>query len=312
MSAPGQPSNQRCRKACNFGQSLMFVLAMSKSPRCNKARPVASPLWALLALGLMTGCPQMASYPDEAGPRYSGDYRPVVPTATTPPSSVTVVTYNLAFAEHVPEAIASLSSPPLAGADVIAMQEMDASSVERIAKELGLSYVYYPASVAKDGDDFGNAVLSRWPITADRKINLPHDDPYHQQHRIGVAATVDIRGTPFQMVSVHGATPIVGLGARLDQAETVIQAVKGEAPAQVIAGDFNTSDPGSLTQTVKLFTGLGFQWASEGAEDTVNSIIGKLTLDSVFARGLTPVERGVDTRPSGSDHQPVWVRFAWQ
>ncbi len=289
----------------------MLVSEMSKSPRCNKARPVASPLWALLVLGLLTGCPLMASYPDAAGPRYSGDYRPVVPTGVEAPASITVVTYNLAFAEHVTEAIASLSSPPLAGADVIAMQEMDAPSVERIAKELGLSYVYYPASVAKDGDDFGNAVLSRWPITADQKINLPHDDPYHQQHRIGVAATVDIRGTPFQVVSVHGATPIVGLGARLDQAETVIHAVEGAAPAQVIAGDFNTSDPGSLTQTVKLFEDWGFLWASEGVGDTVDSIIGGLTLDSVFTKGLTPVERGVDERPSGSDHQPVWVRFAW-
>ncbi|WP_244219450.1 endonuclease/exonuclease/phosphatase family protein [Corallococcus interemptor] len=298
---------------------------MSQPSRCPEARPVvrrrrsfepkkgrlAAPLGGLLLLGLLTGCPLMPSYPDEAGPRYGGDYRPVVPTAVEPPSSVTVVTYNLAFAEQVTDAIASLSTPPLANADVIAMQEMDAPSVERIARELGLSYVYYPASVAKDGDDFGNAVLSRWPITADRKINLPHDDPYHQQHRIGVAATVDIRGTPFQVVSVHGATPIVGLGARLDQAETVIHSVEGEVPSQVIAGDFNTSDPGSLTQTVKLFSKWGFQWASEGVGDTVDSVIGGLPLDSVFVRGLTPVERGVDRRPSGSDHQPVWVRFGW-
>ncbi|WP_223741959.1 MULTISPECIES: endonuclease/exonuclease/phosphatase family protein [unclassified Corallococcus] len=253
----------------------------------------------------------MPSYSDAEGPRYSGDYRPVQPTAVEAPSSVTVVTYNLAFAEQVTDAVTSLSSPPLANADVIAMQEMDAPAVERIARELGLSYVYYPASVAKDGDDFGNAVLSRWPITADQKINLPHDDPYHQQHRIAVAATVDIRGTPFQVVSVHGATPIVGLGARLEQAETVIHAVEGAAPAQVIAGDFNTSDPGSLTQTVKLFSQWGFQWASEGVGDTVDSVIGGLALDSVFVRGLTPLERGVDPRPSGSDHQPVWVRFAW-
>ncbi|NNC21887.1 endonuclease/exonuclease/phosphatase family protein [Corallococcus exiguus] len=283
---------------------------MSQSLRCEKARPAVW-LGALLMLGFLTGCPIMAGYSDADGPRYSGDFRPVQPVAVEDPSSVTVVTYNLAFAEQVTEAVASLSSPPLSEADVIAMQEMDAPAVERIARELGMSYVYYPASVAKDGDDFGNAVLSRWPITADQKINLPHDDPYHQQHRIGVAATVDIRGTPFQVVSVHGATPIVGLGARLDQAETVIQAVDGAAQSQVIAGDFNTSDPGSLTQTVKLFSQWGFQWASEGVGDTVDSVIGGLPLDSVFARGLTPVARGVDKRPSGSDHQPVWVRFAW-
>lgn len=297
---------------------------MSQSLPCNTVRRVAQrnrafspkkgspvvPLFALL-LGLLSGCAPMESYPDAAGPRYSGDHRPVAPVAVAAPSSVTVVTFNLAFAEHVTEAITALSRPPLAQADVITMQEMDAPSVERIARELGLAYVYYPASVAKDGDDFGNAVLSRWPITADAKINLPHDDPYHQQHRIAVAATLDIQGTPLQVVSVHGATPIVGLGARLEQAETVLHAVEGAAPLQVIAGDFNTSDPGSLTQTVKLFTDAGFQWASEGVGDTVDSIIGGLPLDSVFVRGLSPVERGVDPLPAGSDHQPVWVRFAW-
>ncbi|WP_244237069.1 endonuclease/exonuclease/phosphatase family protein [Corallococcus llansteffanensis] len=221
------------------------------------------------------------------------------------------MTFNLAFAENVSEAITALTRPPLAEADVIAMQEMDATSVDRIARELGLAYVYYPASVQVDGDDFGNALLSRWPITADRKINLPHDDPYHQQHRIAVVATLDIRGTPVQVVSVHNATPIVGLSGRLDQAETIIDAVDGTEPLQVIAGDFNTSDPGSLKQTVKLFSERGYQWASEGVGDTVDSVIGGLPLDSVFVRGLSAVDRGVDRRPAGSDHHPVWVRFAW-
>lgn len=269
--------------------------------------------WALLLLTLLTACPLAVNYPDEAGPRYSGDHRTAgAVSAEQEPSSLTVVTFNLAFAENVTEAISALTRPPLAGADVIAMQEMDASAVDRIARELGLAYVYYPASVhQKDGDDFGNALLSRWPITEDRKINLPHDDPYHQQHRIAVVATLDLRGTPVQVVSVHNATPIVGLSARLDQSETIIDAVDGMGPVQVIAGDFNTSDPGSLEQTVKLFSGRGFEWASEGVGDTVDSIIGGLPLDSVFVRGLTLVERGVDRSPAGSDHHPVWVRFAW-
>ncbi len=280
--------------------------------KCTRWKGLRATLpWALLLLALQTACPLAESYTEETGPRYSGDYLTPGAASAEAPSSVTVVTFNLAFAEHVTEAITALTRPPLAGADIIAMQEMDATSVDRIARELGLAYVYYPASVQVDGDDFGNALLSRWPITADSKIHLPHDDPYHQQHRIAVVATMDIRGTPLQVVSVHNATPIVGLGGRLDQAETIIDAVEGAEPLQVIAGDFNTSDPGSLKQTVKLFSERGFQWASQGVGDTVDSIIGGLPLDSVFARGLSPLERGVDRRPAGSDHSPVWVRFAW-
>ncbi|RKG85972.1 endonuclease/exonuclease/phosphatase family protein [Corallococcus terminator] len=281
----------------------------------RKHLPRKGPLVALpctlLLLTLLTGCPLAENYADEGGPRYSGDHRAPGATSATVPSSLTVVTFNLAFAENVTEAITALTRPPLADADVIVMQEMDAPAVERIASELGLTYVYYPASVQVDGGDFGNAVLSRWPITADWKLGLPHDDPYRKQHRIAVGATVDVGGTPVQVVSVHNATPIVGLGGRLDQAETIINAVDGREPLQVIAGDFNTSDPGSLDQTVKLFSERGYQWSSEGVGDTVDSVIGGLPLDSVFTRGLTPVERGVDRRPAGSDHHPVWVRFAW-
>ena len=272
---------------------------------------LAAPPCALLLLTLLTGCPLAENYTEDTGPRYSGDHRAPGPVSAEAPSSVTVVTFNLAFAEQVTEAITALQRPPLAGADVIAMQEMDASAVDRIAKELGLSYVYYPASVQVDDDDFGNALLSRWPITADWKIHLPHDDPYHQRRRIAVVATLDIHGTPVQVVSVHNATPIVGLGGRLDQAETIINALEGTGPLQVIAGDFNTSDPGSLGQTVKLFSKRGFQWASEGVGDTVDSVLGGFPLDFVFSQGLVPMERGVDRRPAGSDHHPVWVRFAW-
>lgn len=40
---------------------------------------------------------------------------------------------------------------------------------------LGMSWVYYPAIFRHRSDkDFGNAVLSRWPIIADKKIVLPH------------------------------------------------------------------------------------------------------------------------------------------
>ncbi|QSQ17561.1 endonuclease/exonuclease/phosphatase family protein [Myxococcus landrumensis] len=267
--------------------------------------------WMLLLLVFLTGCPLAENYTDEEGPRYGGDHRIPAAGPEEAPSSLTVVTFNLSFAEHVTEAITAFKRSPLADADIIAMQEMDAPAVDRIARELGMTYVYYPASVQVDGGDFGNALLSRWPITADRKLHLPHDDPYHQRRRIAVIATVDVHGTPVELVSVHNSTPIVGLGGRLDQAEAIIDAVDASGPLRVIAGDFNTSDPGSQGQTVKLFSKRNFQWASEGVGDTVDSVIGGLPLDYVFSQGLPVLERGVDRRPAGSDHHPVWVRFAW-
>ena len=51
-----------------------------------------------------------------------------------------------------------------------------------VYKRQGFNYVYYPASVAEDGDNFGNAILARWPISEPAKpvsythLTLPTSD----------------------------------------------------------------------------------------------------------------------------------------
>ena len=78
-------------------------------------------------------------------------------------------TYNLRWGRHVNRAIHVLQTrAPLRGADVVLLQEMDADGTERIANALEMFWVYYPAAIhPKRGRDFGNAILSRWPIVAE-------------------------------------------------------------------------------------------------------------------------------------------------
>jgi endonuclease/exonuclease/phosphatase family metal-dependent hydrolase len=256
---------------------------------------------------VLAGCDPPINYLDPAGPRFAGDHAGPAPPA---PDSLLVVTYNLKVSREVDRAIAVLTAPPFAGADILLMQEMDAGACERIAAALGLRYVLYPASAGGDGHGFGPAVLTRHPMRADHKVLLPHAEPLNGRRRTATAAVLEIGGRPLHVWSVHSAVLALGLSLRLEQAQTVIDdAAKVDGPV-LVGGDFNSADPDAARQTVELFAAHGLAWASAGAGDTLKRFGVWFLLDFVFARGLAAREAGVYRGDAGSDHQPVWARLA--
>jgi endonuclease/exonuclease/phosphatase family metal-dependent hydrolase len=276
-------------------------------PTVDVARRPACHL-ALALVCALPACGIEPNYTDPEGPRYAGDHAAQEPSTGGP---LLVVSYNLAFGRDVPTAIDVLGTAPLAGADLILMQEMDADGVDRIASAHGLRYVYYPAS-RKKGHDWGNAVLSRWPIVDDRKLLLPYADPFSNTRRIAVAARVDVGGDEVLVYSTHIATPSLGLGARLDQIEAIVDdadETDRELPA-LVGGDLNTADPGSGGQVREVFADHDFAWASDRATDTGTAFGSDATLDYVFARGMTVGDSGTFRGDAGSDHQPIWVELS--
>src|SRR5918999_3000170 len=149
---------------------------------------------AVIAVLLLGGCRTGYDYPSTGGPRHAG----VPPAATaesrTHADTLLIVSFNIEFARRIDAAIALLSSDPaLRGADVILLQEMDAPGTQRIARALGMWYVYYPAIFhRRTRRDFGNAVLARWPIVGDAKLVLPHASWYAGTHRTATVATVQL------------------------------------------------------------------------------------------------------------------------
>ncbi len=251
-------------------------------------------------------CSVEPNYLDPTGPRYSADHADSEPTTN---GTLRVVSYNLENGREIETAIVALQAGPLADADLILMQEMDPSGVDRIAAALRLRYVYYPASF-KSGRDWGNAVLSRWPLLADHKVLLPHADPYSDTRRIAVAAEVDVAGRSLMVYSTHIATATLGLGARLDQVETILQ--DAGTGAAVVGGDFNT-ESGSPDQLLQLCAEYGFAWASQGAHNTESHWgFDQFTLDYVFARQLSAADSGTFRGRAGSDHRPIWVDLSGQ
>src|SRR5213083_1180228 len=92
------------------------------------------------------GCRAVLNYPSPLGPRYSGS--PTAISVPTPRRTIRVVTYNVQWGRHIDRAINVLTTrAPLGDADIVVLQEMDPNGTRRIAEALGMSWVYYPASV---------------------------------------------------------------------------------------------------------------------------------------------------------------------
>jgi endonuclease/exonuclease/phosphatase family metal-dependent hydrolase len=265
----------------------------------------------LLGLG---ACAHGMNYTDPAGPRFSGapatpvasaSADGVMPVAHGRPGRIRVATFNIAWALKMDEAIALIQADSgLRDADVLMLQEMDEPSAAHAAQALGMYYVYYPATLhPKTGRDFGNALLSRWPIERDTKLVLPHLSWQRKTQRIAVLGTIQVGTERVLLVAPHLGTlvEILPSGQR-DQARTILDAVEPYNRV-IVAGDFNSGGLG------KLFTERGFSWPTQGLGPTHHF----WTFDHVYARGFVPVGRGIVTDVDGvSDHRPVWADLAWE
>ncbi|MEO5510857.1 MAG: endonuclease/exonuclease/phosphatase family protein [Longimicrobiales bacterium] len=259
-------------------------------------RRVLLPLAAMLA----TGCVTQTNY-DGPGPRYSGVVNGDA-AAQNVPDTIRIVSYNIEFAFKVDSAIVVLADPLLRNADIVLLQEMDAHGAERIASALGMHHVYYPATKhMRTGRDFGNAVLSRWPIRSDAKILLPHLAAIGESRRIATAATIEIGEMQIRVYSAHlGTVANINADQRTEQFETLL-ADAAPFDRVIIGGDMNDPDIGSVARD------RGYAWPT--AREPRTAKIGRL--DHVFLKGLAPArENGSGTivdNHHASDHKPIWA-----
>ena len=255
------------------------------------------PVAAVLAL---CACAPAKNYEDPDGPRYAGEASPH-PAAR---GALRVATFNVRYALAVDKAIEALREDgDLRSADLVALQEMDAPGTERIARALGMSWVYYPAAVHSGrGKDFGPALLVRGRILRDGKVMLPHRSLTRSMQRIAVWADVEIDGRRLRAYSVHlSADAEMSRQRRLDQAVAVIAHARGTRRPVVVAGDFNDRHAVGAA-----FQYAGYEWASRELPATVSWF----TWDHVFTRGLMLAgreRRGVADHRGASDHRPVWT-----
>jgi endonuclease/exonuclease/phosphatase family metal-dependent hydrolase len=189
------------------------------------------------------------------GPRYAGER----PSATAPRDRLRVVSFNIERALRVGQAIEVMEAEPsLRDADVILLQEMDEAGTRRVADAFGMSYVYYPATFSlKTPPDFGNAVLSRFPIVGDSKVLLPHLGVVGSLQRIATGATLQVGDTLVRVYSAHLGTMINATGSgQRDQLQAVL-ADADRYPVVIIGGDMNSHG------VVRVAREHGYEWPTE-------------------------------------------------
>jgi endonuclease/exonuclease/phosphatase family metal-dependent hydrolase len=251
------------------------------------------------------------NYTDPGGPYYEGHYASGQPDYD---GYLKVVTWNINFAARIDEAIETLAGvEELRDADILLLQEMDAEGVGTIAQTLHYDYVYYPASVHRQhGKDFGNAILSKWPIIHSSKIVLPNTFPFINQTRTAVKAEIDIRGLELDVYSTHLETVWMLARGSETQIDFLAEQIAQDNGFVILGGDFNSWSKGSIAYLEERFAQVGLNRLSAGAGHTFEYRGLKLTLDHLLAGDLDDFEAGVWRQTEASDHFPVWAVLAME
>jgi endonuclease/exonuclease/phosphatase family metal-dependent hydrolase len=255
----------------------------------------------LLAVGLVAACSAARfNYTDAVGPRYAGG----TPSAQRAADTLKIVAFNIEFAIHVDRAIALIrGTAALRDPDLLLLQEMDESGTQRIADSLGMEYVYYPSTVHPSTHrDFGCAILSRYPISDDRKIMLPHLARANRTLRTAVGATIHVGTRAIRIYSLHLATMLDnGPGSRREQLAAILADARAY-PLVVLGGDFNS---GSVPE---IALPLGYEWPTYELGRTRAF----WDMDHVLLKGLgVPADSAVGLVRNvhgASDHKPIWAR----
>lgn len=251
---------------------------------------------------MLVGCRTGRNYPDPAGPRYGGAAPAIRPASSG--DTLRIVSFNIEYANETKRAIRILkSAPALRDADVLLLQEMTGPTTKLVADSLGMYYVYYPATYNRViRHDFGNAVLSRWPIVEDAKLILPSRSRYAKTQRIATAATIDVAGSRVRVYSTHLGTSLdLGWEGRVAQLRAIIDDAAAY-PHVILGGDMNSADIGKVARDA------GFLWPT----DTIRKSNPAGRLDHFYLRGLSVLDSaGAGTHyvpRTISDHSAIWVR----
>lgn len=200
-------------------------------------------------------------------------------------------------------------SATLSAADLVLLQEMTPEGAAAVAHTLGMGHAYRSASTHRfHGREFGNAILSRWPIIDESAVDLPHQAAWHGEQRIATTATVRICSTDVSVYSAHTETPVLRLARRIEQFDRIAAHVSSRsANLVIVGGDFNTITARARDALAVSMKRAHLHVVSSRGVPTLERFGVSLLLDQVFAAGFVAVGGGVQPHEGASDHQPVWV-----
>ena len=230
--------------------------------------------------------------------------------AAREPHSFTVLTYNIHHGagtdgKYDLQRVADVIKK--SGADLVALQEVDRNTNRtkddqpaELARLIGFHSAFGRA-MNFGGGEYGDLVLSRYPISKVDVHALPYTEGERHEPRCLVVAHVE---TPNGTV-LFGSTHLDHVGGqqndRLAQASAIIEKLKDGKLPTMICGDFNCSPSSEPIQNmVKHWTD------STGSSPTCPSEKPKTKIDYIFASDkFKAVKDEVINDPVTSDHRPV-------
>ena len=246
------------------------------------------------------------NYPDQNGPCFSGSFAHGIPNFA---ETLTVASYNISYGEKIGQALLEIRQiQSQNGLDILLLQEMDEMSTERLACELQMNYVYYPATIEpKHHKNFGNAVITRWPIVDSKKIILPHISLSDRMIRIATRATISVCDFELCAYSLHTEPVFILPRFKEDQCTAVLSDIASDTRFAIVGGDYNSFSQANIEKLERHYGQAGFVRASRGSGHTFVRFGMRLPPDHIFTKGFVSKEAGTLAGATASDHLPIWV-----
>jgi endonuclease/exonuclease/phosphatase family metal-dependent hydrolase len=217
----------------------------------------------------------------------------------------------------------------LPAVDVLALQEADKRTVrtgghhvaEELAARLQMNWVHAPAGIPRgikpvqrqwwldfeepiglhDEGDTGVALLSRFPMSDVKRIDLPwHECPWRP--RLAMAATI----SKVRIFNVH-VDPHAECGGQLAQLKVIADEADRSAGPTIIMGDFNTLSREKCIETRKFLESRGYTTPIPTGTATWRGAGLRMHADWIFSRALEITRWGVARPLHVSDHWPIWA-----
>jgi endonuclease/exonuclease/phosphatase family metal-dependent hydrolase len=234
-------------------------------------------------------------------------------TASSPPETLRVLTYNVHHCEGVDKKLdvariaAVINS---SHADLVALQEIDVNTKRvpldtpaELAKLTGL-HVAFGKAIDFQGGAYGQLLLSRWPLEHVRVDKLPNTGDREQR----IALSAHTHGLLF--ISTHLDHQINAL--REKQADELLRLFSHPANPNddcILAGDMNATPTSAPMK--KLHE--AFIPTDDETTPTIPAEAPRSRIDYVLVRqpaGLRATDSRVLNEPTASDHRPVFVEMA--
>ncbi|HTN74388.1 MAG TPA: endonuclease/exonuclease/phosphatase family protein [Pirellulaceae bacterium] len=192
-------------------------------------------------------------------------------------------------------------------ADLVALQEVDvktkrASGVDQAAELAKLTKLHHAfgSSMPFSGGEYGNAVLSRWPITSSTKHQLPSEQPNEPRSALEAKIKPD-NGLP-ELVFLSTHLCHLSERVRTQQAKKLNEIVAADVgPPVLLAGDFNAQYDSDTLRALR-----EKRWLDSAKHAKVIDYILLRPID-----GWRVVELQTLDEPVASDHLPILAVLEW-